>query len=87
MIQIKVASRRRRGRAIPPRTPVEQGVVEPLVYTVQEFAKAHRLSRSKVYELLKQGLGPRFMTGVGERKLITREDAAAWRSQCSGQRD
>ena len=47
-------------------------------YTVNEFCDAHRISRSKLYELWSAGIGPRFIQ-VGTKKIITNEAAADWR--------
>ena len=49
-------------------------------YTVNEFCDAHRISRSKLYELWSAGIGPRFIQ-VGTKKIITNEAAADWRRQ------
>ena len=47
-------------------------------YTIAEFCEAHRISRSKLYQLFDEGHGPRTMN-VGTRRLITEEAAADWR--------
>jgi hypothetical protein len=47
-------------------------------YTIGEFCEAHRISRSKLYELFDAGLGPRTMS-IGTRRIITQEAAADWR--------
>jgi hypothetical protein len=52
-------------------------------YTVNEFCDAHRISRSKLYELWSAGIGPRFIQ-VGTKKIITNEAAADWRRQGEG---
>jgi hypothetical protein len=59
-------------------SPVQQGDAKP-VYTVAEFCSAHRISRSKLYQLWQAGEGPRVIV-VGTRKLISTEAAAAWRA-------
>ena len=51
---------------------------ERAAYTVNEFCDAHRISRSKLYELWSAGMGPRFIR-VGTKKIITNEAAADWR--------
>jgi hypothetical protein len=51
---------------------------ERAAYTVSEFCAAHRISRSKLYELWATGAGPRFIH-VGSKKIITVEAAADWR--------
>lgn len=50
------------------------------VYTVPEFAFAHRISPAFVYKLWAQGRGPEYIK-VGARRLITKEAAARWRAQ------
>jgi hypothetical protein len=47
-------------------------------YTVSEFCDAHRISRSKLYQLWSADLGPRFIQ-IGTKKIITTEAAANWR--------
>jgi hypothetical protein len=54
------------------------GPTAPLVFTVDEFVDAHRISRTHLYKLWRKGLGPRFKL-VGAKRLITTEAAAAWR--------
>jgi hypothetical protein len=49
-------------------------------YTVSEFCDAHRISRSKLYELWAAGVGPRFVR-IGTKKIITIEAAADWRRE------
>jgi hypothetical protein len=51
---------------------------ERAAYTVSEFCAAHRISRSKLYELWASGNGPRFIS-VGNKRIITLEAAAEWR--------
>jgi predicted DNA-binding transcriptional regulator AlpA len=59
-----------------PRGPPE---VEAAMYSIAEFCAAHRISRAYYYELLKQNRAPR-ITRLGTRRLISMEDAAAWRT-------
>lgn len=47
-------------------------------FTVSEFCDAHRISRSKLYQLWSAGLGPCFIL-IGAKKIITTEAAANWR--------
>jgi predicted DNA-binding transcriptional regulator AlpA len=56
--------------------PVRQG--EIAAYTVDEFCKAHRLSRSTLYQFWRDGAGPRKMQ-IGTKVLISVEAAADWR--------
>src|SRR4051812_24972016 len=53
-------------------------------FTVNEFCRAHRISRSLFYELLRTGRGPVVMH-VGKRTLVSVEASAAWRSQMESQ--
>ncbi len=48
--------------------------------TINEFCRAHRISRAFFYKLRKQGKGPRVMEVEG-RRLISDEAAAAWRHE------
>ena len=50
--------------------------------TIAEFCEQHRISRAFFYELKKQGKAPR-ITALGSRRIITNEDAAAWRKAIS----
>jgi excisionase family DNA binding protein len=49
-------------------------------FTVDEFAKAFRLSRATVYNLWRSGSGPARMRVRG-RVLISRDAADRWRRQ------
>jgi hypothetical protein len=60
--------------------PIDHGSAEPIVYTVQEFCQAHRISRGQLYALWREDKGPRRFT-VGNKVLITVEDAAEWRRE------
>jgi hypothetical protein len=54
--------------------------LDPPVYDVPEFCHAHRISRSTLYALWHEGLGPKFFkAGVAIR--ISREAAATWRAE------
>jgi hypothetical protein len=52
--------------------------------TIDEFCEEHRFSRAFFYKLKKQGKAPR-ITPLGTRRIITIEDAAAWRQAMSAQ--
>jgi hypothetical protein len=52
----------------------------PVVYTVTEFCVAHKISRSKLYQLWRSGMGPRAVK-IGSKNLITAEAACEWRRQ------
>lgn len=47
-------------------------------YTVAQFCADHNISRTHFYQLVKDGMGPRFMK-LGRRTLISAEAAADWR--------
>ena len=49
-----------------------------VAFTVSEFCEAHRISRSKLYQLWSCDLGPRFIQ-IGTKKIITTEAALNWR--------
>jgi len=49
-------------------------------YSRQEFCDAHRISRSKYFELKAKGLGPDEMD-VDGKKTISIEAAARWRAK------
>ena len=49
-------------------------------YSVPQFCLAYSISRSKFYELLNDGDGPKIMK-VGSRTLISVEAADIWRKR------
>ena len=49
-------------------------------YTIPEFCDAYSISRSKFYEILKAGFGPRIMK-VGRRTLISVKAAEKWQAR------
>lgn len=49
----------------------------PEFYSVRDFCAAHSLSRSFLYRLVKEGLGPKLLK-VGSKTLISREEARRW---------
>jgi len=53
---------------------------ERCAFKIAEFCAAHRISRSKFYILKAKGLAPR-ITDVDGARIITVEDAAAWRRE------
>lgn len=59
-------------------SPAQHG--EIAAYTVEEFCKAHRLSRSMLYQFWRAGQGPRKMC-IGTKVLISIEAAADWRRE------
>jgi hypothetical protein len=52
---------------------------ERAAYSVGEFCMAHRISRSKLYQMWAAGSGPRVMR-IGSKVLVTVEAAADWRA-------
>jgi hypothetical protein len=48
-----------------------------VVYTIEEFCVAHRISRAYFYVLLRSGNGPKTYT-AGRRRYISLQAAAAW---------
>jgi predicted DNA-binding transcriptional regulator AlpA len=50
-----------------------------LALTVDEFCSAHGISRTHLYDLWREGRGPRFMRAGDKRRLISVEAAADWR--------
>jgi predicted DNA-binding transcriptional regulator AlpA len=54
--------------------------VEPDAMSLGEFCSRHGISRSSFYLLKRAGEAPRLMQ-VGNRVLISREAAAAWRRE------
>jgi hypothetical protein len=58
-----------------------------LAMSIREFCDSHDISEAFYYELQKRGMGPRVME-VGARRLISIEEAAAWRAaRTSAQED
>jgi hypothetical protein len=53
---------------------------ERACFTIAEFCDAHRISRAKLYQLWKAGIGPRVLR-VDSKVLITFEAAADWRRE------
>jgi hypothetical protein len=54
--------------------------METQAYTIDEFCKAHRISRAGLYNRWKEGKGPRFHYN-GSRRLISVEAAREWQRQ------
>jgi len=52
----------------------------PKAFTIPEFCKAHRLSVAFFYVLKAKGQAPR-VTAIGSRRIVTIEDAQAWRQR------
>ena len=50
------------------------------VFTIEEFCRAHRISRSLYFRMKWDGYGPREMK-VGRRVLVSKEAAADWRRE------
>jgi hypothetical protein len=64
--------KRRKPRPVP--------AAERAASTREEFCRSHRISRSKYYELKKEGRTPDEMV-VDGRHLVSNEAAARWRKQ------
>jgi excisionase family DNA binding protein len=45
-------------------------------YTIQEFGRAYKLGRTKIWQLIKEGQLK--AVSVGSKKLIRADDAEAW---------
>lgn len=56
---------------------------DPETYSMEAFAAAHQMSRSRLYEILNMGCGPK-VTRNGRCRLITREAAEQWRREWTG---
>ena len=72
-------------QAIPSEESERSYVNQPALYTIPEFIKAHRISRGKFYLMCKAGNGPAFVQ-IGTRRLISFEEAAAWRQKLTKRR-
>ena len=59
---------------------MKNGNAQVLAYSVEEFCKAHCISRGLFYLLLQRGSGPKIMK-LGRRTLVSAEAAAKWREQ------
>jgi hypothetical protein len=62
------------------RQPRARLPVTKRLYTIQEFCDAHAISRAGFYNLQLNDKAPR-ITMIGSKKLISEEDAAAWRAK------
>ena len=56
---------------------------DPEMYTLSQFAEAHHMSVSRLYELIEMGYGPT-TTRNGRRRTISREAAERWRREWDG---
>jgi predicted DNA-binding transcriptional regulator AlpA len=56
--------------------------MEKFALSIKEFCFQHDISRSKFYDLLRNGLAPKMMK-LGKRRLISVEAAKEWREQFS----
>lgn len=56
--------------------------MDKLAHSIKEFCFQHGISRTKFYDLLKNGLAPKMMK-LGKRRLISVEAAKEWREQFS----
>jgi hypothetical protein len=53
--------------------------VELAVYNVPRFCDSHEISRTALYNLWREGRGPKFFW-LGDERRITAEAAAEWRA-------
>ena len=60
--------------------PQQAAPVEIAAYSIDEFCTAHRLSKSLLFSLWRDGRGPRRMV-MGRVVRITAEAAAEWRRE------
>jgi len=56
------------------------GSAAPLAFSVEQFCRAHSISRALFYIMQRDGRGPRVMK-CGKRTLIARESAERWRRE------
>ena len=54
-----------------------------VVYSIPEFCRDHRMSRTLFYDIQRKGEGPRVMRVRG-RRYISAEAAAEWRKKMEG---
>jgi predicted DNA-binding transcriptional regulator AlpA len=57
----------------------ERPAVSRLALTVDEFCNAHGISRTHLYDMWREGTGPRYMRAGDKRRLISIEAAHDWR--------
>lgn len=63
------------------REQVAKLLPERAAFTVEAFCISHSISRAHLYQLWKDGLGPKRIPGIGRKVLISVEAAREWRSQ------
>jgi hypothetical protein len=68
------------GKKITTRQRRDLSGVPAAAYSVQEFCDAHRISRSKYYEMRAKGLTPAEMEVDGSKRIST-EAAERWRAE------
>jgi predicted DNA-binding transcriptional regulator AlpA len=68
----------------PGRTGGPSSQIARRALSINEFCRAHGISRAMFYKLEKQGLAPRVMH-VGSRRLISDEAGAEWRRRMENQ--
>jgi predicted DNA-binding transcriptional regulator AlpA len=56
--------------------------MEKLAFSIKEFCFQHGISRSKFYDLVRNGLAPKMMK-LGSRRVISVEAAKEWRHEYS----
>lgn len=60
---------------------LEQQPAQPLVVTIDEAAEMAGISRAHLYELIREGRGPRTIL-LGRRRVLRREAVAQWLADC-----
>ena len=56
--------------------------MDKFAYSIKEFCFQHGISRTKFYDLIRNGLAPKMMK-LGKRRLISVEAAKEWREKVS----
>ena len=64
-----------------PKIAVDPLASEPACYSIDAFCAAHGIARSFLYKLWARNLGPRWLYLGKRRRLISREEAAAWQAR------
>lgn len=70
----------RKPKSKPTHKRLQMTGIEPLAMSIDQFARAHGINRTTVYEMLRRGEGPECMR-AGKRRLVSFEAAARWRAK------
>jgi predicted DNA-binding transcriptional regulator AlpA len=57
--------------------------MDKLAYSLKEFCVLHSISRTALYNLIKDNNAPAIIS-IGRHKIISVESAKAWREKMSG---